>query len=182
LVHAGPPGATDIVTSTGPPITRRGPDGSFFGFRWHLPAVSGQNPDDGGCYVLLVRLDRPADVTVGALGEHRLPAGWYGYVGSALGSGGFARVDRHRRIAAGDHDVRHWHVDYLLGHPAASLAAVSRVPGRDVECALATELGTGRGPVPGFGASDCECGSHLARWDARRAVGSAVEQFTRKGE
>lgn len=114
---------------------------------------------DGGTYTLLVALNDPATVTVGALGERSLPAGAYGYTGSALGGGGFARVDRHRRVAAGERDVRHWHVDYLLGHPDARLVDAVTSPGADAECAVARALGDG--PVPGFGASDCDCATHL---------------------
>ncbi|TKX74875.1 GIY-YIG nuclease family protein [Halorubrum sp. GN11_10-6_MGM] len=114
----------------------------------------------GGSYTLVVDLASDAALTAGALGDRRLPAGAYAYTGSALGSGGFSRVDRHRRTARGDHDVRHWHVDYLLGHPAARIDRVVRSVGVDVECRVAERLPAG--PVDGFGASDCDCPSHLA--------------------
>lgn len=128
----------------------------------------------GGTYTLVYRLPTAATLTVGALGEVSLPAGAYAYTGSALGTGGFARVDRHERVAAGDHDVRHWHVDYLGGHPATELAAVRRLHDRDAECAVARALADG--PVAGFGASDCDCRSHLAGYpDTERAV-AAVER------
>jgi endonuclease-3 len=123
---------------------------------------AGGGANAGGTYVLVVDLPEPTALAVGALGEHRLPAGAYLYVGSALGSGGFARVDRHRRVAAGEHDVRHWHVDALLGHPTTSLADVLVAEGRAVECATARAL-VADPAVPGFGASDCDCTAHLAR-------------------
>lgn len=118
---------------------------------------------EGGTYTLLIALADPVTLSVGALGDHRLPEGVYAYTGSALGSGGFARVDRHRRTARGEHDVRHWHIDYLLGRPAARIDGVVRSAGVDVECAVAERLPSG--PVDGFGASDCRCRSHLARVD-----------------
>ncbi|WP_154018482.1 GIY-YIG nuclease family protein [Halolamina rubra] len=118
---------------------------------------------DGGTYTLVFSLPSAATIEVGALGEHRFPAGGYCYTGSALGSGGFSRIDRHRRVADGDHDVRHWHVDYFGGHPDVAVVAVERTPERDCECAVAGALGSG--PVAGFGASDCDCDSHLARFD-----------------
>ncbi|GAB6878755.1 hypothetical protein JCM17823_10290 [Halorubrum gandharaense] len=124
----------------------------------------------GGTYTLLVELPEPATVTVGALGECRFPAGAYAYTGSALGSGGFSRVDRHRRVAAGEHDVRHWHVDYLLGHPATRIRGVVTTDELDVECAVAGRLP--EGPVAEFGASDCDCRSHLAGVEA--AAGDAA--------
>ncbi|PHQ39281.1 hypothetical protein DJ69_07220 [Halorubrum persicum] len=116
--------------------------------------------DAGGTYTLVVELTAPATIEVGALGEHRFESGAYAYTGSALGAGGFSRVDRHRRTARGEHDVRHWHVDHLLGHPDARIDRVVRSVGGDVECAVADRLPAG--PVDGFGASDCDCGSHLA--------------------
>ncbi|KTG11306.1 endonuclease III [Haloprofundus marisrubri] len=125
----------------------------------------------GGTYTLVVELTSDIRLKVGALGAVDVLAGGYTYTGSALGTGGFARVDRHREVASGERDVRHWHVDYLLGHPEASVRDVVTTP-RDVECAVAAALGDG--PIPGFGSSDCECTSHLARWPtvdaARRAA------------
>ena len=114
----------------------------------------------GGTYTLIAALPEPIGIDVGALGERRVPAGAYAYTGSALGSGGFSRVHRHRRTARGEHDVRHWHVDYLLGQPSARIDRVVHSPGIDAECAIASELPDG--PIDGFGASDCSCSSHLS--------------------
>jgi len=135
-----------------------------------------------GTYALLLQVDPAATVTVGALGAAEFPAGAYAYVGSAFGSNGLGRVDRHRRVADGTHDVRHWHVDYLAGHAAASLDAAVAAPRADIECRLATALrartrapgsdGTAA-PLPGFGASDCDCPTHLVAGsdlDALRAT------------
>jgi len=125
----------------------------------------------GGTYTLLVELVAPATIEVGALGAHRFDPGVYAYTGSALGAGGFSRVDRHRRTARGDHDVRHWHVDHLLGHPDARIDRVVRSVGADAECAVADRLPAG--PVDGFGASDCDCGSHLAA----SGEGASLDEF-----
>jgi Uri superfamily endonuclease len=122
-----------------------------------------------GTYVLVFRVDARAKIDVGALGPVEFPAGAYAYVGSAFGSSGLGRVDRHRRVAAGSHDVRHWHVDYLGGHAATSLDSVVAAPRADVECRLARRLrrdigddsGSVAVPVVGFGASDCDCPAHL---------------------
>lgn len=113
----------------------------------------------GGTYTLLVELPTSATIEVGALGVHEFAPGWYGYTGSALGSGGFSRVERHRELAAGERDTHHWHVDYLLGHPATSVDAVICSHGADIECSVAMAL-DGE-PVPDFGCSDCPCLSHL---------------------
>jgi endonuclease-3 len=133
---------------------------------------------EGGTYTL--RLERPSatTLTVGALGSHRLPAGGYAYVGSALGTGGFARVDRHRRVAAGEHETRHWHVDYLIGAPETRLVGVVTTAGADAECAVADRVGAAADgePVPGFGASDCDCRSHLFYGESAAALRAVVEE------
>ena len=131
---------------------------------------------DHGSYVLVVDCDGPVDSEVGALGEIAFD-GQFAYVGSAFGPGGLSRVDRHRRVTAGDHDTRHWHIDYLLGYPDATLVGDVRTEA-DVECTVARALPSG--PVAGFGASDCDCESHLTYAPDRetlvRAVESAHEQ------
>lgn len=80
----------------------------------------------GGTYTLVVRLEQPARIGFGAAGDRDLQPGWYAYVGSAFGPGGFARIDRHRRLASGVCQTRHWHIDYLLGHSAAVIESVVR--------------------------------------------------------
>lgn len=122
----------------------------------------------GGTYVLAVDLSRGSTIEVGALGDRDFPAGSYAYVGTAFGPGGFARVDRHRELAAGERDARHWHVDYLLGHSATTLEAVARFPEEDRECDLADRLPGD--PVEGFGASDCDCPAHLLAVPDRDAL------------
>lgn len=116
---------------------------------------------NGGTYSLVVAVATDTSIDVGALGPVSFPAGTYAYTGSALGRGGFARVDRHRELAAGDRDVRHWHIDHLLGHDATRLVDVVTSPGAEIECAVARRLPPG--PGDGFGASDCDCDGHLAR-------------------
>nr|WP_229663760.1 GIY-YIG nuclease family protein [Halobellus salinus] len=137
-----------------------------------------------GTYVLVFGVDPGATIDVGALGTAEFPSGAYAYVGSAFGPSGLGRVDRHRRVAAGSHDVRHWHVDYLGGHAAASLDAVVAAPDADIECRLAAALrdgvagadSDGDAPLPGFGASDCDCPAHLvAGANAGHLRGVAVD-------
>ncbi|MFT4880548.1 MAG: Uri superfamily endonuclease [Natronomonas sp.] len=135
----------------------------------------GVTDTDGGTYTLLVELAEPATVEVGALGAVDLAAGWYAYVGSALGPGGLSRVRRHRELATGERETRHWHVDYLLSHPATSLDGVVASAGTDIECSVAGGLSAaGLGAVDGFGCSDCRCDTHLAGAPTRRRLRAAV--------
>jgi len=119
-----------------------------------------------GTYVLLMRLARAQPLTIGRLGRFDLPRGWYLYVGSAFGPGGVAaRCRHHRRISPRPR----WHVDYL--RVVAPLRAIwfshATIPlehlwasrlARDPDLAI---------PIPGFGASDCDCATHLFRAAAK---------------
>ncbi|WP_458189580.1 GIY-YIG nuclease family protein [Haladaptatus sp. NG-WS-4] len=127
-----------------------------------------------GTYTLLVELAEPADVVFGARGTRTLDAGWFAYTGSAFGPGGFSRIDRHERVAAGDHDVRHWHVDYLLGHPDTRLADDVRTPNEEVECEVVRRIDAE--PVTGIGASDCDCDTHLHFSPDEEALEGAVRR------
>ena len=134
---------------------------------------------DSGSYLLIIQCDQSTEIDVGALGTLTFEAGHYGYVGSAFGPGGLSRVDRHRRVAAGDHDVRHWHVDYLLGAETTRLAVVETFPDRDIECELAAALSdSGSDRVDSFGASDCDCVSHLMGPTSRSRL-SDIEKIIR---
>jgi endonuclease-3 len=128
-----------------------------------------------GTYTLLVSLPGPATVEFGAKGSYDLDAGWYAYTGSAFGTGGLARVDRHRDLAAGERDARHWHVDYLLGHPETSVEAVYVTENEDVECETARRLADETGSVAGLGASDCDCDTHLAYAPSRDALAALLD-------
>ncbi|MHB9287491.1 GIY-YIG nuclease family protein [Halobacteriales archaeon Cl-PHB] len=128
---------------------------------------------EGGTYTLVVSLLDEVTVEVGALGTIEFQPGWYAYTGSALGQGGFSRVERHRELARGASDTRHWHVDYLLGLEAAGVDDVFRSPGLDAECPVARAIeGV---PVAGFGATDCRCDTHLTFSPQRDALVEAVE-------
>jgi Uri superfamily endonuclease len=127
-----------------------------------------------GTYTLLVSLPEPAEIEFGAAGTRALDAGWYAYTGSAFGAGGLTRVERHRELAAGERDARHWHIDYLLGHAESAVEAVYVTEGEDVECETAQRLAASAGPVAGLGASDCDCETHLAYGSERGAVEGVV--------
>lgn len=113
----------------------------------------------GGTYTLLLELSASKTVRFGALGERALEHGWYGYVGSAFGPGGFERIERPRRVAAGSNHTRRWHIDYLLGLEATRIERAVRSPDVRAECRIARSIDGIA--VDGVGASDCGCDSHL---------------------
>jgi Uri superfamily endonuclease len=124
-------------------------------------AVSGR-----GVYTLLLSLPAPQTLPIGRLGAFRFPAGYYLYVGSALGPGGLsARLARHCRAEK----KRHWHIDHLRA--AARLeGAWALTTDRRAECrwaAAAQVLPGANLPAPRFGASDCRCPAHLFHYPVR---------------
>ncbi|MUV60772.1 DUF123 domain-containing protein [Halobacterium sp. CBA1126] len=130
-----------------------------------------------GTYTLLVELPVRTTVEFGARGAYDLDPGWYAYTGSAFGPGGLGRVDRHRELAAGERDARHWHVDYLLGRPESRVAAVYVTEDEDVECETARTLADAGAAVDGLGASDCDCATHLAYAARREALESVAAEI-----
>ena len=116
---------------------------------------------DKGIYCLVVK--GPAcTAKVGALGNIAFSAGWHCYVGSALGPGGLARLDRHLKLAAAKDRRPKWHIDYLLTSPQFAVAyAISAPTTGPLECRLAGTLARSMAGVPRFGCSDCDCPSHL---------------------
>ncbi len=126
-----------------------------------------------GTYALVLHLEHREEITVGKLGTFTFPAGYYLYVGSALGPGGLeARLAHHRRRGK----KLCWHIDHLLKH--AQLVEVWSAASTDkLECLwaqAARELPGSEIPVPGFGSSDCRCLSHLIHL-ARKP---SYEEFT----
>lgn len=108
-----------------------------------------------GTYVLLTHVPYDLVISVGELGNLSFKAGYYAYVGSALG-GLEARVGRHLRREK----LAHWHIDYLLARARAVDVVVAESEERK-ECAVAGELAKNLSSVRGFGSSDCKCESHL---------------------
>jgi sugar fermentation stimulation protein A len=108
-----------------------------------------------GVYLLLLYLRNRECLVVGRLGEISFAAGYYAYLGSAMG--GFrARLCRHLR----KEKKPHWHVDYLL-----QKAPISRIllceSAEKIECRVALALAHVFPAVAEFGASDCRSASHL---------------------
>jgi len=108
-----------------------------------------------GSYILLIELPEEQPITVGSLKTICFPGGYYAYVGSALG--GFkSRLNRHLRM---DKKPR-WHIDYLL--QKATIDDIIICESRErTECKIARAMASQFDSIPGFGASDCKCPSHL---------------------
>jgi Uri superfamily endonuclease len=108
-----------------------------------------------GSYVLIIALAQEQTIATGSLKAVRFPAGYYAYVGSAMG-GIRARLSHHLKGSK----KPHWHIDYLL--KKAAINAIITCPSQTkVECSIARALSRRFDGIPGFGSSDCKCKSHL---------------------
>ena len=108
-----------------------------------------------GTYALLVHVPYYLTLTAGELGMLSLKAGYYAYIGSALG-GLEQRVGYHLRAQK----KLRWHIDYLLAR-ARSVDVIAAQSEERKECAVAGELAKNLSSIHGFGSGDCECESHL---------------------
>ncbi len=114
-----------------------------------------------GIYVLIVSVDEPINPRVGTLGTVFFNKGLYAYVGSAQNNLE-KRIERHLRREK----KLFWHIDYLLEDPKVQVVKVLfSSGGKKAECQLAKKLGSFAVGVEGFGSSDCNCVSHLFRFD-----------------
>jgi Uri superfamily endonuclease len=134
--------------------------------------LSPKHGGKGGAYLLILRLDAPERIEVGALGPTHFPKGTYAYAGSALASLE-PRVARHFSA-----DKKpHWHIDRLRASSRPVEALLLRSEG-DLECMINELVGRMEGAMPfapGFGCSDCDCSTHLHLID--RKCLSRLEAF-----
>lgn len=114
--------------------------------------------NNSGTYALVIALGVGLRLRAGRLGIHSLIPGYYVYTGSALG-GLSGRLRYHLKLKK----RLHWHIDYLLQE--AAIAQIWYALGQPrLECiwdAIVRGLPGAISSIPGFGASDCQCSSHL---------------------
>jgi Uri superfamily endonuclease len=127
-----------------------------------------------GVYVLIIQVDKDADVNVGALGKLTFEKGLYAYVGSAQ-TNLEKRIRRHFR----KEKRKFWHVDYLLDNAAAKIAMVFfKNAAKSEECETAKIINERGRAISGFGCSDCNCNSHLFRIVDYRFLQETMQVFT----
>jgi Uri superfamily endonuclease len=127
-----------------------------------------------GIYVLIIQVSGDVAVQVGALGKLTFKKGLYAYVGSAQGNLE-QRVRRHLR----KEKRKFWHVDYLLESDAAEVIAIfHKQADKTEECTVAKAIGEKGEAVVGFGASDCNCKSHLFRLENLKFLQESIQVFS----
>ncbi len=127
-----------------------------------------------GVYGILFEISQQLAVPTGRLGERAYAAGWYAYIGSALG-GISGRIGHHLRT----HERPRWHIDHLLPHGEVSAVVVAETH-RRVECLLAAFLAQRFDVVHRFGSSDCRCAGHLFWSEARASLLDAILEAVRE--
>jgi len=121
-----------------------------------------------GTYTIILHVPYDIALSIGELGRVEFGAGYYAYVGSALG-GLERRVGRHLRT-----EKRvHWHIDHLMLHARAVDVVVAECDEKK-ECEVAAGLSKELKGIRGFGSSDCACDSHLFYHPDRNALITAV--------
>lgn len=111
-----------------------------------------------GVYTVYFKLEEEKVIKCGALGEINFPAGRYVYVGSAMNSLE-SRIHRHFHSQKN----KHWHIDYFSEEAEPESTFFVFTEDSSLECLLADFFSENAEPVDGFGASDCNCSSHLFR-------------------
>jgi Uri superfamily endonuclease len=122
-----------------------------------------------GSYVLLLELSAEQMIPVGSLRSVLFRSGYYAYVGSAM-NGIESRLSHHLH----KNKKLHWHIDYLLR--SASIVGIDIYEAESrVECSIARKLDSQFYSIPGFGCSDCHCGSHLFYSAEKKEMKEAVK-------
>ena len=130
-----------------------------------------------GTYALILEMREQQWLEIGRFGSTLFPAGWYIYVGSALG-GLEQRIRRHLSYKK----KLKWHIDYLL--PLCRIVEVWYTTREErLECIWSQSLASLPGAqvlIPGFGSSDCRCGSHLIYFSSAPPFEAWLKALARK--
>lgn len=122
-----------------------------------------------GTYALVLASTLRKAVRIGKLGQLLLRPGYYVYIGSAFGPGGLeARIAHHRNGSSRPH----WHIDYLRGILQVEEIWYTHDAERreHLWSDILTAMKGSSTPIPGFGASDCRCISHLQYFGSRPSL------------
>ena len=137
------------------------------------PKVPGRGCRSGGCYSILMRVDKKINLNIGRLGMIYFLPGYYTYTGRAR-KGLIARIQRHAK----KRKTCRWHVDYLT---SAGGVRIMEIIVHDIDSEKECEvnqflctLPSARIYAPGFGASDCKkrYGTHLVYFPERPRIES----------
>lgn len=114
-----------------------------------------------GVYCLILKVSKPINLKVGALGKIHFEKGTYCYIGSAM-NGIEQRIGRYLKLKNRG-GKKFWHIDHLLTNPNVKIEKVyvKQTNKKSLECMTAQSISGSSIQVPNFGSSDCKCNSHL---------------------
>lgn len=125
-----------------------------------------------GIYFIIAEIPEAVDIQVGKQKEEHFKAGFYGYVGSALGN-----LEKRLARHFGTRKKLHWHIDYLLAVTTVREVVYAETSQKK-ECLVARDLSSKLVSKPNFGCSDCNCPSHLFFCQNRESLrDSVLESF-----
>ena len=127
-----------------------------------------------GVYVLIIKVEQPAEIQIKSLGVVDFVPGKWVYVGSAMGDGSTSlenRLGRHFR----KQKTIYWHIDHLLDQDMEIVKAIWAQSTIHLECEVAHSLASNNSFEPGpkgFGASDCKkgCIAHIFMYNDSKMV------------
>ena len=118
-----------------------------------------------GSYILVIKIPEKSEISIGALGKVIFKAGFYLYIGSAMGGYGSNTLENRvkRHISTSNNKTTHWHIDYLLNYEKSRITKLFLIPSISrLECIIAKELmDFSDDIIEDFGSADCMCNSHL---------------------
>ena len=132
-----------------------------------------------GTYALFCLAYVETTIDAGRLRRLHVAPGLYAYTGSALGAGGLrGLLAHHLRPAARPH----WHVDFLRAVAPVTRVWFSYGCGRREHLWAATfaALPGATAPFAGFGASDCNCASHLFRLERTLSMRAFIARLRKQ--
>lgn len=128
---------------------------------------------DAGIYILILHVVHPCRIKTGRLAERVFQKGTYLYIGRAK-QYLRGRLARHLRAEK----KLFWHIDYLLRR--AFIKEIWCQLDFFNECQITARIietcGKGCSPIPGFGASDCLCPSHLIFYNGDDSLLSSIRE------
>jgi len=129
-------------------------------------------PKAPGVYILLLFLPGDRVIEVGSRGRFAFKAGFYAYLGSAMGG-------LNRRLRRYYHPLKNkrWHIDYLL-EEAVLEDAFGLETAQRMECSVSAFLSRHfSAPAAGFGSSDCSCSAHLYYSAMKADLTKAIKEY-----
>ena len=121
-----------------------------------------------GSYILVIELTDEQTIALSRPPNIRFSGRYYASFVSALGT-----FILDKRLYSKGARRPHWHIDYLLAKASISDIILAETTER-VECTIAQSLKRQLEAIPGFGASDCKCGSHLFFTTDERQMKSTI--------